>query len=384
MIVLLKNGFLYSPYKQGYKDILVASGKIVEIADSIEIKTDINRIEVLDLTGKYVVPGFIDQHVHICGGGGEMGYTSRTLEIDSSELLSNGITTVVGCLGLDGVTRSVETLLVKSHALEEEGLTCYIYTGLYQVPTLTLTGNVRSDIYLVKNIIGVGEIAISDHRSTQPSVQELKRIASEARVGGILSGKAGVVHVHVGDGNKALGPLFEVVSNSEIPISQFMPTHVNRNEKVLEDGVRFVEEGGYIDITSSINTQASLQRAIKASKAVKYLLDKGVPIERITMSSDGNGSMPVYDECGSVISQGVASVGTLFKEIKDCVIEEGIPLEQALLPITNNVSTFLKLGSKGKIISGNDADMIVLDKNLQINMVMSKGEIYKQDKILLS
>ena len=51
-------------------------------------------------------------------------------------------------------------------------------------------------------MIGIGELALSDHRSSQPTRDELLRIASDAHVAGMISGKAGIVHLHLGDGER--------------------------------------------------------------------------------------------------------------------------------------------------------------------------------------
>ena len=166
-----------------------------------------------------VCPGIIDQHVHITGGGGEQGPISRIPEIMFSELVEAGVTTVVGVLGFDSITRSVAGLLAKARGLEAEGITTYIYTGSYGSPTETLTGRVLTDIVLLDKVIGVGEIALSDYRSFHPSLEDLRVLASEAMAGGMLGGKAGILHLHVGDGREGLGSLFRLLDESDFPLN---------------------------------------------------------------------------------------------------------------------------------------------------------------------
>ncbi|MDI6863477.1 MAG: amidohydrolase family protein, partial [Pseudothermotoga sp.] len=208
-MILLKNATVYSPEPLGVRDILLAVDRIVAIEEQLTVC--LPNLSVIDCSGKIAVPGFIDSHVHILGGGGEGGFRTRTYELSFSDLVRAGITTVVGCLGTDGVTRSLESLYAKAKALEEEGVSSYIYVGSYRVPPVTLTGSIIKDIVLIDKVIGVGEVAISDHRSSQPTLDELKRLAADARIGGMLSGKAGVVNVHVGDGPTMLEPLTNVV-----------------------------------------------------------------------------------------------------------------------------------------------------------------------------
>lgn len=182
MIKLIKNAEVYAPQYLGRRDVLIAADKICKIGEVIESSPIIS--EEIDATGKILFPGFIDSHVHIAGGGGEIGFGSRTPEIMLSDIINAGVTTVIGILGTDGITRSTQNLLAKAKSLEEEGITSFINLGSYHIPIKTLTGSIEEDIVFIDKIIGVGEIAISDHRSSQPSFEEISRIVSQAKLGG--------------------------------------------------------------------------------------------------------------------------------------------------------------------------------------------------------
>lgn len=251
MFTLINGASVYTPDYIGKKDILIAFDRIAAVEENLSGKLRLDA-EIIDADGMLALPGFIDQHVHITGGGGEGGFSTRTREIDAADLLENGITTVIGVLGTDGVTRSLEGLYAKARALENEGITTFIYTGSYQVPVVTLTGSIQRDIVLIDKVVGAGEIAVADHRSFQPTMEELTRIAAEARVGGMLSGKAGVVHLHMGDAVQGLDIVFKIIENTPIPITQFVPTHVNRNKRLFDQAVRFAGMGGVIDLTAGV------------------------------------------------------------------------------------------------------------------------------------
>lgn len=376
MFTLIKNGEVYAPYYLGRKDILIADDKIGFIDDRIAVPENFAPIQIIDAENLLVVPGFIDSHVHIIGGGGEGGFKTRTPELMLTDITTAGITTLVGLLGTDGTTRKMESLLAKARALEEEGVSCFIHTGSYQVPVKTLTGKIEDDIILIDKIIGVGEIAISDHRSSEPTFEELAKVAAAARNGGILSGKAGLLEVHVGDGDGKLSLLHEIADKTNIPIRHLHPTHINRNEELFRAGIDYAKRGGYVDFTTSTIPQFLEEGEVKCSKALRTMLEEGVPIGHITFSSDGQASLPFFDSNGEYAGLQVGKVSSLFQEVRDSVLEEGIPLETALEVITTNPAQVLKLSSKGSIQTGKDADIVLLQKEtLTIATVMARGQV---------
>ncbi|MFN3282823.1 MAG: beta-aspartyl-peptidase [Pseudothermotoga sp.] len=369
MIKIIKNVEVFSPQLLGKKDILIANDKIAAVEDSITLND--SHVQLIDGSGKIAIPGIIDSHVHIIGGGGEGGFKTRTPELAFSDLVRGGITTVIGCLGTDGVTRNLNSLYAKAKALDEEGVTCYIYSGSYRVPIVTFTGSLLQDLILIDKVIGAGEIAICDHRSSQPTLEELKRIAADARVGGILSGKAGVVNLHLGDGEMMLDMIYEIVNKTEIPITQFLPTHINRNERLLNEGLNYAKMGGFVDFTTS--TDSLLKEDLQAWKALKLYIENGFE-DQITFSSDGQGSLPRFNERKEFIGLDVGKVTCDYEQFR-LAVEHGVAIERALKAITLNPAKVLKLHNKGTIARGKDADILLLDHDLTLVDVIARGKM---------
>lgn len=369
-MILLQHCDVFRPDPVGVKDLFLAGNKILSLEENIPVPSGL-PVTVIDASGLRLVPGFIDNHLHIAGAGGEGGPATRTPELRLSQLLKGGITSIIGCLGTDGLTRTVESVLMKAKALREEGVSAWILTGAYQVPTPTILGDVGKDIALIEEVIGVGEVAISDHRSSFPSPEELIRIAEHARVGGMLGGKAGIVNLHMGDAREPFALLQEVVEKSELKFTQFLPTHCNRNDYIFEDAKTYGRQG-YVDITTSSYPYFP-EYEIKPSKTIRELTEAGVPIEHITFSSDGCGSLPHFDESGNLVKLVSGEPASILTELKDAVLEENLPLETALRVVTSNPADIYKLPGKGRIAEGFDADLLLLDEKMNIVHMIAKG-----------
>ncbi|MDU2566073.1 MAG: beta-aspartyl-peptidase [Anaerococcus sp.] len=358
--------------KKNKDRILIGNDRIVDIFSG---KSPYKVDEVFDACGKTVIPGLIDQHIHITGGGGEGGFHTRVPEIGLSKLVEAGITTAVGLLGTDSETRSVENLVAKSIALTNEGIKTYSLTGSYAYPTPTITGSIKKDIIFINQLIGV-KIAINDHRDSSLSYKELQRIGSEARIAGMISGKSGHVTIHMGDGKFYFEQINDALKYSNLPITTFRPTHVNRNKELYGEAIKFATNGGYIDLTTSMSKDLTDIKSYKKAKESNVL-------DKITFSSDGFGSWSNYDDKGNLIEIGYSPVNTGLKAIKE-LVKSGEKLEDAIKPFTSNVAKALKLDKEiGYLKKGYIANLLLLDENLDLDTVISNGKFMMKDKNML-
>ena len=357
---------------------MIAAGRIVAIGEALPRPPEQYGAHEIDLAGRTTIPGLIDAHVHLGGGGGESGYASRVPPVVLGTLARAGVTSVVGLLGTDCTTRTIEDLVARTLGLREEGISAWCYTGGYQVPPRTLTGSVRDDIVFVDPIIGVGELAISDHRSSQPTLHEILRIASDCHVAGLTSGKAGIVHLHLGDGKRGLELVRQALAVAELPARVFQPTHVNRNRRVFEEAVVLATEHGVpIDVTAFDGGDDGWD----ASEAIeRCLAAPGFPSARLTCSSDGAGCLPMFDADGRLVEMDVGRPETLLVALSE-LRARGLALETVLPVFTANVATQLRLARKGRLEVGCDADLVILDAGGAATGVMVGGQWLMRDGV---
>ncbi|TPG44857.1 beta-aspartyl-peptidase [Rhodanobacter glycinis] len=375
-LLLLRNAQVHAPEPLGLQHLLLGGGRILWMGATLSELPAALAVQTIDLQGRRLIPGLIDAHVHVTGGGGEAGFRTRVPPLGVSRFTRAGITTVVGLLGTDDVARGPRDLLATVYALREEGLTALAFTGGYHVPPRTLTGTVRGDLVFIEALIGIGEVAISDHRSSQPTLDELLRLAADAHVAGLMTGKAGVLHLHLGDGPRGLELVRRALEQSELPPRVFHPTHVNRRKALFDEALELAGRGCTIDLTAFPVEEG--EDAWSAADALMRYLDSGAPAERITVSSDAGGCLPVFDAEGHVCRMGVGESGALLETLNE-VLKRGVPLERALPAFTTNPARLLRLPAKGRIQVGADADLVALDAAGAAHDVMASGVVHVRD-----
>jgi len=358
-MTLLLNCDLFTPRRLGHQHALLGGGRILWMGTDKPAFPGYLGVTEIDLEGQAVIPGLIDAHCHITGGGGEAGPASKVAAPLAESYRAAGVTTVVGVLGTDDVTRSTAELVAAARALDAQGINAFCHTGGYHLPLTTLTGSVRSDIVHIDRIIGVGEVAISDHRSSQPTLQELLRIASDAHVAGLMTGKAGILHLHVGDGPRGLELIREALRMSEIPARVFNPTHVNRRKALFAEAIDLATNFGCsVDITAF--PVADGEDAWSAADALERYWESGAPADRVTVSSDGGGCLPVFDADGQVVSYDVGDCAALLDTVR-VLLRRGHALEKVLPPFTSNVAALLRMDDVGGVSVGRRSDVVSLD-----------------------
>ncbi len=384
MMILICNGNVYGPNALGKCDVLVGGNGILAIEKTIDPKRLPGDVRVIDATGKCVVPGFIDGHQHFTGGGGEGGFQSRTPEMQLSMNIANGVTTAVGLLGTDSLTRSVEALYAKTQAFNAEGMTAFMLTGSYWLPSPTICGSVGRDMVYIDPVIGV-KLAMADQRGPHFDAKGLAALASDVRVAALVADKPGFITVHTGINPDGLDLVFEAVEKYAIRPDIFIPTHINRKKcKVRDQALALAEKGAVIDATCVTSLPKETDKNVSAAEFACLAHDNGL-FDRISFSSDAGGSLPKWNEDKSrILGMGVGTPESLLFELKQLVIGHGMELGQALQPLTTTPARSYGLtGQKGEISIGAHADILVLEEDtLEIRDVLAKGQIMMENKII--
>jgi beta-aspartyl-dipeptidase (metallo-type) len=376
MLTLIKNAEIFTPEPQGSGYLLLGGGKILRVGCG---KPDFEMSlvsETVDMQGAPVGPGLIDCHVHVIGGGGEDGFATQAPPVPLTGFTRHGVTSVVGLLGTDDETRTTANLLARTRALREEGLSAWCWTGGYHLPPTTLTGSVRSDIVNIDCVIGLGEVAISDHRSSQPGFDELARLASEVHVAGLLSRKAGVLHLHLGDGPRGLSLIRQILAETELPPRVFHPTHVNRRKELFEEACDLSRGNSVVDVTAFPVEEG--ENAWSAPDAWERFHGKGCPAGNLTISTDGGGCLPHFDENGEMVKMDFATSAGLPDTLRELIVR-GHTFDKVLPSMTSNVARLLRLPGKGRLTAGYDADIVCFDEDHRVRHVMAGGRWMIQD-----
>lgn len=367
---VLRNAHVFAPEDLGVCDVLIAGEKVV----ALEAGLDLGGLQVaeIEVSGRRVVPGLIDGHLHVVGGGGNEGYESRIPELWVGELVSAGITTVVAPPGFDMVAKSLEGILAKAYALQNEGVTTFAMVGGFQRPFQTLTGSMTRDIFTIEKILGI-KIALGERRASRFQDHELIELAAQLEWLSGATGKACLMHAHLGESSDPAAQLLHTMRESGVAPQRFQATHCNYTPDTMQAARQVASSGGFVDFNPILDPSFGHPRAIPVVQAILQSLEVGIDSDLISMTTDGNASVPMTLADGSS-GKYEKSLSWMWNAVVDLVQQGGLPLTQALSFVTTNPARALRLQPrKGRIRVGGDADLLVIGSGMSIEHVFARG-----------
>ena len=359
---------VFAPEDLGTVDVLCWRDRVVAVGTAVTPPTGAECTTV-DASGCILLPGLIDPHIHIMGASGTAGPASRTPDLPVSRITSAGVTTVVSPLGGDSLSRSPHGLVLRAAAASAEGISAYAYTGGWRNPVPTVSGDVQTDVALIDRVLGV-KVAVAEPMAPPLSTSELGALAHAAITGGRIAGKLSVLHAHIGDRPEGLTPVQGAAEATGLPLDRFVTTHVNRNPGLWKQAIEFGNAGGSIDITAQVQKRFGYPDAVEPAHAVTEALHRGIPLERITLSSDSGAAYPAPDGSGPYLA-GPEELLPVLREI----VGETESWETAARVGAANAADLLGLDRKGRIAEGADADLLLLTDDGNVEDVWCRGQL---------
>ncbi len=157
--IVIKNGLLVLPSGITEGSMVVDGGKIVGVVRSGEPSAD----RVIDATGKVVLPGMVDMHVHLR----DPGFPEReNFESGTRAAAAGGVTTVVDMPNTVPATVTVEAFKQKKGIAERKSLVDFAFIGgAGEVPTEDIVAVSEAGATAFKSflIARFKELAASDY-----------------------------------------------------------------------------------------------------------------------------------------------------------------------------------------------------------------------------
>lgn len=198
MTLLIKNGIVVDTVSKTEKkqDIFIENGLIARMGENMDCQAD----QIIDAEGSYVMPGFIDLHVHLRDPG--LTY-KEDIATGTAAAAAGGFTTIVAMPNTKPVSDSPEVIQYVAEKAREVSK-----VNVYQVGSVTvgMAGEVMSNIEGMK---AAGCIAISEDGKSVMNAQLYKEAMQVAAKNDM------VVLAHCEDINMVNGGVLNADAKSE-------------------------------------------------------------------------------------------------------------------------------------------------------------------------
>ena len=383
--LLLKNAKIVLKDRVIEGDILTADGIIRDIINKKSpVKAETLEVEnSIDLDGKYVVPGFIDVHIHGSNGADAMDGTVEALKTISSYIATKGTTKFLATTLTSSKEELINVLKIAADLQNKEIDGATIFGVHMEGPYFDIEYKGAQNEKYMKPAT---EKEIKDYLDVKPGLVKMMSLSphTEQSIETVKFLKENGVIVSVGHSAAKFNDVMKAV---DAGLSH--STHTFNGMR----GINHREPGvaGAVLISDKINAEVIFDK-IHIHPEIVRLMIKAKGTDKVVCITDAMaatglpngdyklGELDVYVKDGEARLKSndslAGSVLTMDKAFKH-VIELGYPIYEAVKLTSTNAAVEFGLNA-GAIEVGKEADFTVLDDSYNVDMTIVNGNIKYQ------
>ena len=383
--LLLKNAKIVLKDRVIEGDILTADGIIRDIIDKKSpVKAETLEVEnSIDLDGKYVVPGFIDVHIHGSNGADAMDGTVEALKTISSYIATKGTTKFLATTLTSSKEELINVLKIAADLQDKEIDGATIFGVHMEGPYFDIEYKGAQNEKYMKPAT---EKEIKDYLDVKPGLVKMMSLSphTEQSIETVKFLKENGVIVSVGHSAAKFNDVMKAV---DAGLSH--STHTFNGMR----GINHREPGvaGAVLISDKINAEVIFDK-IHIHPEIVRLMIKAKGTDKVVCITDAMaatglpngdyklGELDVYVKDGEARLKSndslAGSVLTMDKAFKH-VIELGYPIYEAVKLTSTNAAVEFGLNA-GAIEVGKEADFTILDDSYNVDMTIVNGNIKYQ------
>lgn len=357
----------------------IKHGKIVDVYNEERFKQKKfgKNIKVVDVNGAYIMPGFIDTHIHGMGGYGtddgkpesilkmsevlaEYGVTSfiPTCNAAKEEKLLQNIDAIVSAMGKEKGARILGVHL-EGPFLSPERMGAQMADGLSKV-----------DLPYMKRLYKAAKGHLIN-MTVAPELKGMRELALYCNDKGIVlqAGHTNATYDQMMEGMQANIMHVTHLFNAMRPLHHREPGVVGAALIHSELSCEIIGDGVHVN-----PNLVNLLLKCKPLSQIVMITDALYPAKTdLSMTPDLYLDKCFYRKSDNVMNGSAISMLDGFRNL----VSWGIPIEKAVRMTSTNPAQIMKQKNIGLLVPGNDADIIVLDKNLELIYIIIKGELKK-------
>jgi dihydroorotase len=385
MNIIIKNGHVIDPGNKLDErlDVLVADGKIAKLGKPASIP--VNGTQVIDASGKLVVPGLIDMHVHLREPGFEY---KETIATGTAAAKAGGFTSVCCMPNTNPVNDSrTVTEFILSQAKDASA-------RVFPIAAITKSSK-GEELTEMAELHAAGCFAVSDDGKPVMSAAIMRRAMEYSKIFDLLLishcedsslSDKGVMNEGVVSTELGLRGIprsaEEVMTGRDILLAELTGCRLHIAHVSTAGSIRLIRDAKsrgvkvtaetcphYFSLTEeavrSYNTMAKMNPPLRTADDVAAL-KKGLKDGTIDVIATDHAPHALDEKSGEFdyAPFGIVGLETALGLTLKLVDEGVLSLSEAVRKLTHNPASVLRL-QKGTLAAGSDADITIIDPNLE-------------------